>query len=191
MEVKEFEGKKYDEIVEELQKRIQEFTDKVNAEKDLETLKKIELEIDKEQEAFDTYLREVTYPLPQEAIQFEGKKYTVQDITKKIIYFLNRHEQQFQYCLGLHGVVLFWKTAKDEIAYGIFDSTLHLLEQLKYKGDNEWTDILIVNNYLVGASEGYKRDRTCLEALAQMRNAVVSRIQLCSTPAEQAAKPTE
>ena len=43
MEVKEFEGKKYDEIVEELQKRIQEFTDKVNAEKDLETLKKIEL----------------------------------------------------------------------------------------------------------------------------------------------------
>lgn len=188
MEVKDFEGKKYEEIVDVLQKRVEEFTEKVNAEKDIEILKKIEFEIDQEQEAFDTYLREAKYPLPQEPVEFEGKKYSVLDITKKIIYFLNRHEQQFQYCLGLHGVVLFWKTAKDEIAYGIFDSTLHLLEQLKYKGDNEWVDILVVNNYLVGASEGYKRDRTCFEALAQMRNAVVSRIQLCTTPSGEAAE---
>ena len=180
MNTEEFKNKSVEETQELLQKRVEENAAKVNKISDLNALKELELEIDKEQAEYDEYIKKVEYPLNQDGVDFEGKHFSAGDIAKKICYYLNRIEQDFQYCLGLHGLVLLWKTADlKTIAYGAYDSTLRLLGGLKYKGDSEWVDILVINNFLTCAHEAYVKDRSVLIALAQMRNDVVNRMQLC------------
>lgn len=185
MITEEFEGKTVQEIETLLQTKLDEYTNKINEITDVEELKKLELEIDKEQEEYDTYIRQAEYSLQTEAVEFEGKKYNPSEIAKKIIYYLNKNEQTFEYCLGLHGLVAFWKTANvEKVNYGIYDSTLRLLGQVKYKGDAEWVDILVINNYLSSAHDGYIKDRAGLVYLAEVRSRVASRIQLCTKPAD-------
>ncbi len=190
MNAKDFEGKTVQEIQDILTKELEEKKESVNKMSDEAELKKLEEDIDKEQEEFDNYLKEVKYELTQEPIDFEGKQYTPKSIAGKIVYFLNRIEQDFQYALGLHSLVLLWKQPSlTEISYGAYDSTLRLLGQQKYKGNTEWTDILAINNYLVCAHEQYYRDRSILLFLAEYRNAVVSRLQLIQkNPTENAEK---
>ena len=187
MKVEDFKEKTVQETQEILTKQVEEYTAKVNEIKDIEELKKMELEVDKEQEEFDAYLKDVEYDLNQEGVDFEGKHFSLADVAKKIIYYLNRIEQEFQYCLGLHSLVRLWKNNDlKTIGYGAYDSTLRLLGGLKYKGDSEWVDILIINNYMVCAHEPYTKDRSILVALAQKRNAVVNRIQLCAKEGDDA-----
>lgn len=170
-----------DKLQEDLQKSLDDHKAKVSEMKDIDELSKLELEIDDKQKEFDDYLRTAEYELA-ESIEFEGKSYTKADVARRIIYHLNRVEQDFQYCLGLHGLVLFWKNIAqhDKISYGTYDSTLRVLGGLKFKGDNEWTDILTINNYMAGSHDPYLKDRVIMLTMAEMRNEVVNRMQLVS-----------
>ena len=56
MKVEDFKEKTVQETQEILTKQVEEYTAKVNEIKDIEELKKMELEVDKEQEEFDAYL---------------------------------------------------------------------------------------------------------------------------------------
>ena len=192
MITEEFEGKTTQEIETLLQSKLEEYTKQVNDTTDLVVLKKMELDIDAQQAEYDEYLRKAEYDIQTEPVEFEGKKYTPSEIAKKIIYYLNKNEQTFEYCLGLHGLVTLWK-ANDikKISYGAYDSTLRLLGQVKFKGDSEWVDILVINNYLSSAHEGYIKDRAGLLYLAEIRNRVVSRIQLCTKPSDEQAEAKE
>ena len=177
------EGKTTDEYQAAMQAELDKFKEEVKGIADVEQLKEIETAVDAEQEKFDKYLTEVEYDLNTEGVEFEGKRYTQRDIAIKIAHHLNRVEQDFQYCLGLHGLVLFWKGRdQQKISYGVYDSTLRILGQLKYKGDSEWTDILVINNFMTKSHEPYIKDRTLMVTLAEMRNAVVDRIQLATKP---------
>lgn len=180
MNTKDFESKNVEETQKELQSQLDEYKKKVEEISDLDELKKMEEEVVAEQDEFDEYIKTVEYDLSEDAVEFEGKKYTAADIHRKIVYHLNRIEQDFQYCLGLHGLVLIWKGNPKKISYGGYDSTLRLLGGLKFKGDSEWVDILTINNYLTCAHEPYIKDRTMLVVLAEKHNAVVDRIQKCT-----------
>ena len=162
-----------------LQVKLNTVNEKVNEMDDPEKLSEFELVVDAKQKEFDDYLRDAEYEL-MENVEFEGKTSSKNDIARRIIYHLNRVEQDFQYCLGLHGLVLFWKniSQKTTIPYGTYDSTLRILGSLKYKGDSEWVDILTVNNYMAEAHDPYLKDRVILMTLAEMRNSIVSRMQL-------------
>lgn len=185
MDAKVFAEKTVEETQELLQKKFDEYKEKVNSINDLDELKQMEQDLIAEQDEFDKYIKEVEYALSQEPTEFEGKNYPVTEIARKIIYYLNRNEQEFQYCLGLHGLVRIWKTQPiEKISYGAYDSTLRLLGQLKYKGDSEWCDILIINNYLTCVHEPYIKDRTMLVTMAEMHNVLVDRIQKC-TPVDE------
>lgn len=177
----EFKEKNLQETQDELQKRLDGYKEKVSQVTNLDELKKMEEEVIAEQDEFDEYLRGAEYLLDQDPVEFEGKKYSTADIARKIVYHLNRNEQEFQYCLGLHGLVSIWKTSPiTKISYGALDSTLRILGGLKYKGDSEWVDILVINNYLTSVHEPYIKDRSLLVTLAEMHNAVVSQIQKCT-----------
>jgi len=58
---------------------------------------------------------------------------------------------------------------------------------LKYKGDSEWVDILIINNYMAFAHEGYTKDRAGIMTLAEMHNKLVDRMKSV-TPLEDLKK---
>ena len=181
MKAEDYKDMSPEEVQTIFQKRFEQYKEKINNISDIEELKKLELEKDNEQAEFDKYLEAVEYDIPQEPIEFEGKRYTPRDIAKKIIYYINRNEQSFEYCLGLHGIIKLWKTTElEKISYGAYDSTLRLLGQAKYKGDSEWVDILAINNFLTQIRDAYLKDRTMFVALAEERNVIVSRIQLCS-----------
>lgn len=179
MDISQFKGKTTEEIQNELSAMLDENKAKLDAMTDEATLKELEESVDKEQADFDEYLKSVNYTLSTDDVDFEDKKMKVSDLKNAIIYFLNRTEVDFQYALGLHGLIKIWKTTPlTEISYGAYDSTLRLLGQQKYKGNSEWINILSINNYLARAHEEYFRDRSVMVYLAEYRNAIVNRIQL-------------
>lgn len=179
MDISQFKDKTTEEIQNELSAMLDENKAKLDSMTDEDELKNLEESVDKEQADFDEYLKSVNYTLSTDDVEFEDKQMKVSDLKNAIIYFLNRTEVDFQYALGLHGLIKIWKTTPlKEISYGAYDSTLRLLGQQKYKGNSEWINILSINNYLARAHEEYFRDRSVMVYLAEYRNAIVNRIQL-------------
>lgn len=172
------QGLNYEEVQDLLKKELDEFQKSIRDEKDVEKLKEIEKDIINELEETDKYFNEVKYSLPKETI-FDGHKYSKNDIASKVIYFLNKNEVEWQYTLGLYQLVNLWKN-KDlsEIEYKAYDSTLRCLNQIRFKGYQEWLDILAINEYMSSCHEQYSIDTTLLWFLSSKHNEVLNQMQL-------------
>ena len=166
------------EMAERLQKEVDAYKEKVSKVETQEELDELEKEIMKEMDAYDEYISGVRYPLQAE-VTFEGKVYSKSDVAGKIIYFISKIEQSWQYVLGLYELCKLWKNPSfDEITFGALDSTLRLLDQCKYQGMTEWRDILIVNEYMKSLHEQYAKDTTHHIALGHRHNAIISQRDL-------------
>ena len=169
---------KSNEYADVLQKDLDAYKERVatiNTQEELDEEEKYWLE---QLEKNDAYLKEVKYELPKN-VTFGTEVKTRGDIAGKIIYYISKTEVTWQYCLGLYELCNFWKhTENTEITYGAFDSTLRLLDQVKYKGYGEWKDILIINEYFKPMHEEYTKDLMNQTYLAQMHNEVIKRRDL-------------
>ena len=165
------------EMAERLQKEVDAYKKKVSEVETQEELDELEKEIMKEMDAYDEYIKGVRYNLPENTV-FEGKTYTRSAVAEKIIYFISKIEQTWQYVLGLYELCKFWKSNAFEIAFGPLDSTLRLLDQCKFQGMTEWRDILVVNEYMKALHEQYAKDTTQHIALAQRHNAIIQQRDL-------------
>lgn len=165
------------EMAERLQKEVDEYKKMVSTKKTQEELDELESEIMKEMDSYDEYIKGVRYNLPDNTV-FEGKTYTRSAVAEKIIYFISKIEQTWQYVLGLYEICKYWKSNETEIAFGPLDSTLRLLDQCKFQGMTEWRDILIVNEYMKALHEQYAKDTTHHIALAQRHNAIIQQRDL-------------
>ena len=180
VDINELKKKTYKEVAEELEKALEEFKVEVSNVMDVEVLNKMEEDLMTEQKAADEYIKSVKYSLP-DAAEFDGEKHTKNDIAKLIVSFLNRSEVDWSYTLGLFQLVKIWKT-KDlkDIDYGAYDSTLRLLNNLKFKGYSDWHDILAINEYMKGCHEPYSIDTSYLIFLNQKHQAIMDRTTLIS-----------
>lgn len=169
----DLKGKTYEEMQKLLEAELVEYSEEITN-KDLteEDLLKKEQEVIKELEDYDNYLNKVVYELPKEHV-FNEKKYTRNDIAKKIIYFFSKMEVEFQYTLGMYQLVDLWKDNIEKINYKAYDSTLRCLGGLKFKGYNEWEDILAVHDYLSECHEAYKMDLAWYIYLSTKHNAIL------------------
>ena len=175
------------EVAEKLQKDVDAYKEKVKEISDTKVLEEEEKELIDLLNANDEYMKGVTYKLPSKC-EFEGKSYTRAAVATKIVYFLSRIEQTWQYVLGLHQLVQVWKeTTSKTITHGALDSTLRILDQQKFKGDSEWTDILIVNEYMKSMHEEYAKNIVVFTALSQFHNAVIEQRDLIEKVPEQNA----
>ena len=165
------------EMAERLQKEVDAYKEMVSTKETQEELDELEKEIMKEMDAYDEYIKGVHYNLPENTV-FEGKTYTRSAVAEKIIYFISKIEQTWQYVLGLYELCKYWKSNAKEIAFGPLDSTLRLLDQCKFQGMTEWRDILIVNEYMKALHEQYAKDTTHHIALAQRHNAIIQQRDL-------------
>ena len=165
------------EMAERLQKEVDAYKEKVSKVETQEELDDLEREIMKEMDAYDEYIKGVHYNLPENTV-FEGKTFTRSAVAEKIIYFISKIEQTWQYVLGLYELCKYWKSNATEIAFGPLDSTLRLLDQCKFQGMTEWRDILIVNEYMKALHEQYAKDTTQHIALAQRHNAIIQQRDL-------------
>lgn len=169
----------FEKIGQLLEADVVTFTDEIS---DLTTeeLKEKEAELMETFKENETYLSEVQYELAS-SVEYDGTNVKRSDIASKVIGFLNRIEVPFQASLGLYQCIRFWKTAgatpDTKIPYGAYDSTLRLLGQLKFKGETDCFDILVVNNWFATAHDGYKRDNIWTQYLSAKHQAIMTALE--------------
>lgn len=161
-----------------LEKEVEEYKKKIEEINDMDALKEEEKVIIAEIDKFGEYIKTRVYSVPDEVI-WEGKRYSRADVAGKINYFINKNEVGWQYTLGLYQLCQFWKnTTNKEVTYGQLDSTLRILENQKFRGYEEWRDILMVNEYMKALHEDYTKDLAMQIAGSQKHNAILERMDL-------------
>lgn len=166
------------EMAERLQKDLDEYKKFIETVNSQEKLDELEKEMMTEMDKNDAHLKEVRYALPDSCV-FEGTKYSRADVAGKIIYFVSKIEQSWQYVLGLYELCKLWKTTDlKEINFGALDSTLRLLDQCKFQGMTEWRDILVINEYMKSLHEAFAKDTTTTIWLSQKHNEIIKRRDL-------------
>lgn len=142
-----------------------------------EELTKKEEELMEEFKAYDERIKDTTYELPKE-ITFEGETFKANEVHRKIIGFLNKLEVDFRATLGIWQAIRFWKNVTDQkVPYHVYDSTVRLLGTLKFKGEQECYDVLIVNNYFSGTHAEYSKDTTYLQYLSVKHNTILKAME--------------
>ena len=173
----DFNGKPYEEMMEIMQSELVTYHDQINSYTTLDQCLEEEQNLMSEMDAVDKRLNEVTYDLP-ENVEFDGKKFTRKEIISKIVYFLNKIEVKWEHTLGMYQLVNLWKGDNfTKIPYRAYDSTLRCLNQVSFKGMQEWTDILAVNEYLAVAHNEYSLDTGMLIFYSECHNALMDRMK--------------
>ena len=86
------------EMAERLQKEVDAYKEMVSTINSQEKLDELEKEMMKEYDDYEAYIKDVRYQLPESTV-FEGKTFSKADVAGKIIYFISKIEQSWQYVL--------------------------------------------------------------------------------------------
>lgn len=167
-----------EDATKQFDQELREYVELVNSIEDVETLNKMEQDVIKEQDDVNAYLKTVQYKLADN-VEFDGEKYSVSEIVKAIVYFINKKEVEWKYTLGLYQLVKFWKSNNPSIIdYGVYDSTLRILNQVAFQGFSEWRDILVCNEYFKTAHESYSKDTSWLIFTSEKHNVILDRMKV-------------
>lgn len=167
----ELTGMEFKELQRALEENLNEYGE------ELKNLKKKDLEKEEEnlikiQEDFDIVIGETEYELPDTS-EYRGYTTSRKDLAAKIIYFLNKLECNWQTSLGVYEAIALWKNIGKTISYATYDSTIRILGSMRFKGETELRDILIINHFLTSAEQAYLRDTIYIQYLAGKHNAVM------------------
>lgn len=171
-------GKTYAEVEPMLDQEFNEYKAAVDTMNEIDEVIAAEEKLMEEAQEYDKYLDTVTYELPNGA-DYGGKHYSRNDIAKVIINSLNKLEVEWSNTLGLFELVELWKN-KDlaVIPNKAYDSTLRVLNQVKFKGYEEWRDILATNVFLSGCHNAYQLDTGWNILISEKHNYLMSRAEL-------------
>lgn len=162
------------------QKMIDDYTEDLKA-KDLsvEELEKEEQRIVEKANKWDDELSKKTYKLLED-VEWNGKKITRKQIGQKIRAILDKYECEYRYTLGMWQMAAWWYNPKSTIEFSMLDSTLRVLGNsgIKFKGPQEWENILTINEYFRQSNDEYTRDTLHTIFLAERHNAIVDELTL-------------
>lgn len=174
------------EIQEVMTNDVTEFTAALET-KTLDELKGIEAELMVEMQEDDKHLEEVAYELADSA-EFDGTKVNSDKIAEKIVGFLDRLEVEWRATLGIYQAIKFWrKEFEGTVTYPVFDTTLRLLGTLKFKGEVDCKNVLLINNWFSTAHKDYAIDNVWKSYLAAKHQAIMQAMQSL----QEAENPTE
>lgn len=170
-------GKTYQEVEPMLENALKEFKEKIDSIMTIEELVEEEKLLMEEAQKYDEYLSGVTYELP-DGVDFDGH-FSRNDIAKIIITSLGKMEVEWSQTLGLYELVNLWKT-KDmaSIPNKAYDSTLRILNQVRYKGYDEWKGILATNKFLAACHNEYSLDISWNVLISEKHNSIMQRSEL-------------
>lgn len=173
----DFNGKSYEEMLKAMESDLVLYRDQVASFATINECNAAEQVLMTEMDEVQKHLGEVKYELPTKT-EYDGKKYSKKDVTSKIVYFLNKLEVKWEQTLGLYQLVTMWKSDDfKEIPYAVYDSTLRCLNSVTFKGLSEWTDILVVNEYLSRCHNEYSLDTGVLVYLSECHNVLMNRMK--------------
>ena len=178
MNRQDFNGKTPQELEQMFDEELKTYKETIDAMMDVESLMEAESKLMEEAQEYDKYLDTVEYPLP-EKVEFDNDNYSRNDIAKFIVRALNKMEVDWAATLGLYELNKLWRT-KDmsTIMYKPFDSTLRVLGQIKYKGVDEWKDMLAVNKFLSECHAEYTLDTNYNILISKKHNCIMERYNL-------------
>ena len=177
----DWNGKNYEEMAAAMQADLVLYRDKVAAFTTIEECEAEEQELMVAMDEANARMVSVKYDLPKEVLYGE-KTYSRKTIAEKIIYFINKLEVKYENTLGLYQLVNIWKSDSEDIQYHVYDSTLRCLNQVTFKGYTEWSDILIINEYLSKCHNEYSLDIGMLVYLSECHNCIVNKIDEINKP---------
>lgn len=164
-------AKIYEKEVDEHKKSLEDISD-------VDQLLKMEQDTLKEQDEYTEVLNKKIYKLPAK-MTWNEREYTINQIGKKIVGLLNKLEIQFSYTLGYWQVGRFWNHPVVKVPYHMMDTTLRILgNDMKFKGLQEWEDILIINEFFKGTNDEYSKDLMKNILIANKHNNIVDRLQV-------------
>lgn len=156
--------------------------------KTLDELEKMEQDLMEEMKEDDKHLESVTYKLGSSA-EFDGTTFNSDKIQEMIVKFLERLEVEWRATLGIYQAIKFWKKEFDgEVPYAVFDSTLRLLGTLKYKGNIDCKNVLLINNWFSEQHKSYAVDNTWRAYLAAKHQALMQAMQRVNETPEDKSK---
>ena len=145
--------------------------------KSIEELKQTEAELMEEMKNDDDHLEQVEYSL-KESAEFDGTVVSSDKITEKIVAFLDRLEVEWRATLGIYQAIKFWKKEfEGKVSYAVFDTTIRLLGTLKFKGEFDCKNVLLINNWFSTAHKDYAIDNTWRNYLAAKHQAIMQAMQ--------------
>jgi hypothetical protein len=173
----DFNGKTYDEMLAAMQADLATYSETVSNFNTPDECAAEEQVLMASMDEVQERLSSVEYVLPDKT-EYNGKKYSKKDVAAKIIYFLNKLEVKWEQTLGLYQLVSMWKSDDfKQIPYAVYDSTLRCLNQVSFKGMQEWTDILVINEYLSTCHNAYSLDTGMLLYFSECHNIVMNRMK--------------
>lgn len=173
----DFNGKTYDEMLKAMEADLVLYAETVAGFNTIDECTAEEQVLIATMDELKARLNNVKYELPKNA-EYDGKKYSKKDVAAKIIYMLNKLEVKWENTLGLYQLVSMWRSEEfAEIPYHVYDSTLRCLNQVTFKGHNEWLDILIINAYLAQCHNEYSLDTGMIGYMGECHNIVMNRMK--------------
>lgn len=179
----DWNGRNYEEMAAAMQADLVLYNEKVAEFTTIEECEAAEQELMTLMDEQNARLVTVRYELP-ESVEYDGKTITKDEVADKVINFINKLEVKYENTLGLYQLVNIWASKVSNIQYHVYDSTLRCLNQVTFKGYDEWEGILLVNEYLAKCHNEYSLDTGMLVYLSECHNAVVNRMDAISKPAE-------
>jgi hypothetical protein len=178
MNRQDFNGKTPQELEQMFEGELKTYKETIDAMMTLEELMDAEQKLMEEAQEYDKYLDTVEYPLVDK-IEFDGSNYSRNDLAKIIMSAISKMEVEWANTLGLYEMYNIWKN-KDmaSVAYKVFDSTLRILNQVKYKGPQEWKDMLAVNKFLAECHADYTLDTNFNVLISKKHNCILERYEL-------------
>lgn len=178
MNRQDFNGKTPQELEQMFEGELKTYKETIDVMMTLEELMDAEQKLMEEAQEYDKYLDTVEYPLVDK-VEFDGSNYSRNDLAKIIMNAISKMEVEWANTLGLYEMYNIWKN-KDmtSVAYKVFDSTLRILNQVKYKGPQEWKDMLAVNKFLSECHTEYTLDTNYNILISKKHNCILERYEL-------------
>lgn len=177
MELNKTTEEKLQDYLQKLQADVDAYKEKVYAVETVAELEQMEEELMKEYDADQEHTKNARYKLNDKVV-YEGKTYSKSAVSGMVLTQLNKIEVNWSLTLGYFQLYNFWKQNQDEVTYGQLDSTLRSLQQLKFKGYDDWKSILIINEYFKFNHDEYTRDMATSMAIMQKHNHILDRLKL-------------
>lgn len=150
----------------EIKKIVSDWINDYKASMETKTMDELDAEESAIMEEFksnEEYLGNRKYTLPEKiTFDLDSKEYTINDISRSILRFLNGLELEWGPATLCYKSIIAWKTIKNIIPYVDYDNTLSLLNKMKFKGESDLKDIILVNNLLTTVHLEYSVDKNWL-----------------------------
>lgn len=142
--------------------------------KSFDELKKIEENLIKEIDKNDKKVATAVLPLSNE---------NYSEVAKAIRYFLAKQKCQWQFTLGMMKLYEAWTDEKpDGVTYPVLDSTLRTLGQLEFTGYDEWSKVVLINEYFEPLRSKYVELTDSTYLLGEKHNALMNKMKLFDVP---------